>query len=195
MQRAGTTLALQCPGFSLRWLLSLPRAGSRALGLQELQHVGSGAVAPRLSCSEACGTFPGQGSNHVFCVGRQTLYHWVTRQVTAFFWLPLSDIRAFLIIWLLPHFLASFSACLLCLDVRPLQHTKAVFPDAQGTCAFYACVTCCILYLECLSYLLPRAFKSNPGVTQRSLVSSTPQSKQNLPPTRSVLPRSVSLHW
>ena len=39
---------LRCPGFSLPWLLLLPSTGSGACGLQQLQHVGSVVVAPRL---------------------------------------------------------------------------------------------------------------------------------------------------
>ena len=53
----------------------LQSTGFRASGRQQLQHVGStvvarrlestdtGVVARELSCSEACGIFPGQGSN------------------------------------------------------------------------------------------------------------------------------------
>ena len=47
-QRA--TVHLRCVGFSLQGLLSS-------------QNAGSVVVTPRLSCSEACGVFPGQGSN------------------------------------------------------------------------------------------------------------------------------------
>ena len=42
LSRAGTTLQLQCSGFSLRWLLLLQSTGSRAQGF---------------SCPEACGIF------------------------------------------------------------------------------------------------------------------------------------------
>ena len=42
LSRAGTTLQLQCSGFSLRWLLLWQSTGSRAQGL---------------SCPEACGIF------------------------------------------------------------------------------------------------------------------------------------------
>ena len=38
-------------------------AGSRVQGPQQLQHEGSAVVAHGLSCSEACGIFPGQGLN------------------------------------------------------------------------------------------------------------------------------------
>ena len=38
-------------------------AGSRVQGPQQLQHVGSAVMAHGLSCSEACGIFPDQGSN------------------------------------------------------------------------------------------------------------------------------------
>ena len=47
---------------SLWWLLSLQSTGSRARAPQ-LQHVGLEVVAHKLSCPEACGTFPDQGSN------------------------------------------------------------------------------------------------------------------------------------
>ena len=50
-------------GFSLQWLLLLRSTGSRALGLQCLQCVGSILVAHGLSCSAVCGIFPDQGLN------------------------------------------------------------------------------------------------------------------------------------
>ena len=37
--------------------------GTQALGLQEVQHVGSVVVLQGRSCSEACEIFPDQGSN------------------------------------------------------------------------------------------------------------------------------------
>ena len=71
----GSTLWLQCAGFSLKWLLLLQSTGSRVHGPPQLWHVGSAVAAPRLwsrgsvvvahdlSCSTACGFFPDQGSN------------------------------------------------------------------------------------------------------------------------------------
>ena len=50
--------SLQCVGFSLRWLLSLRSTDSRVLGLQQLGHVGSWALAHRLhSCVQHAGSF------------------------------------------------------------------------------------------------------------------------------------------
>jgi len=65
-------------GFSLLWLLLSWSTACRLCGLQQLEHVGSVAVAPGfqntdsivvvrgLSCSKACGIFPDQGSNPCF---------------------------------------------------------------------------------------------------------------------------------
>ena len=55
--------AALCCSFSLRWLLLLQNTGSRVLGLQQLQYSGSTDVVYGLSCSQACGIFPDQGSN------------------------------------------------------------------------------------------------------------------------------------
>ena len=67
-------LQLQLAGVLLQWLLLLS-IGSRVHGLQQLQNMGSVAVAcrsqstssvvvaHRLSCSSTCGVFPDQGSN------------------------------------------------------------------------------------------------------------------------------------
>ena len=44
----GLFLQLRCVGVSLQWLLLLWSMGSRAYGFQQLQHVGSAVVAPRL---------------------------------------------------------------------------------------------------------------------------------------------------
>ena len=46
--QSAALLQLQCAGFSLQWLLLLGSTGSRALRLQQLQHMGSVVVAPRL---------------------------------------------------------------------------------------------------------------------------------------------------
>ena len=66
--------SLQCVDFSFRWLLLWQSMGSRT-GLQQLvqegsvvvvcglESAGSVVVAHGLSCSEACGIFPDQGSN------------------------------------------------------------------------------------------------------------------------------------
>ena len=70
------TLQIQCLGLSLWWLLSLWSTASLAValrfsscGTRAVERVGSVAVAHRLSCLEACGIFPDQGSN-------QCLLHW-----------------------------------------------------------------------------------------------------------------------
>ena len=72
---SGGYSSLRCMAFSLPWLLLLQSTGSRAHGLQQLQHMGSVVVARRLqstgsvvvahelSCSVACGIFRDQGSN------------------------------------------------------------------------------------------------------------------------------------
>ena len=71
-------LQLRCMGILLWWLLLLQNTGSRASGLQQLQHIGSVVVALRLqsigsisvayqiSCSVACGIFLLQASNPYF---------------------------------------------------------------------------------------------------------------------------------
>ena len=91
-RRAGATLrcgarASHCGGFSL-----LRSTGSKARRLQQLWHLGSVGVACRLqstgsvvvanglSCSEACGIFPDQGSNLCPCTGRRILNHCATRE-------------------------------------------------------------------------------------------------------------------
>ena len=50
------------PGF-VTAVASLVEHRLQAQGVQQVQHVGSVVVAPRLSCSEAYGIFPDQGSN------------------------------------------------------------------------------------------------------------------------------------
>ena len=69
----GEQLLSSCAGFSLRWFLLLWSTGSRSLGSVVaacgLQSTGSGVVWYVLSCSEACGLFPGQGLNSY-------LLHW-----------------------------------------------------------------------------------------------------------------------
>ena len=57
--------SLQCPGFSLWWLLLLQSTGSSketsVVVALRLWSTGSIVVAPGLSCSAACGVFPDQG--------------------------------------------------------------------------------------------------------------------------------------
>ena len=64
---SGGYTSLRCVGFSLWWLLLLWSTGSRRAGsvvvALRLQSAGSVVVVHRLSCSTACGIFPGQGSN------------------------------------------------------------------------------------------------------------------------------------
>ena len=62
--RAGTTLQLQCMGFSWLWLL-LQSTGSRVCRLQLLRLLDSRTQAQQiwLSFSAACGIFPHQGLN------------------------------------------------------------------------------------------------------------------------------------
>ena len=67
-----------CLGVSLH-LLS--KSGSRLLGSVVAARVGSVVVAHGLSCSTACGIFPGQGLNLCSCVGGQILTHWTTKEV------------------------------------------------------------------------------------------------------------------
>ena len=71
---SGGHSSLQCMGFSLQWPL-VSEHGLQACGLQQLwlvgsavvarglQSAGSVVVAHGLSCSAACGIFPGQGLN------------------------------------------------------------------------------------------------------------------------------------
>ena len=63
---SGATL-LWCTGFSLQRLFLSQSTGSR--------RVSSVVAAHRLSCSAACGVFPGQGLNTYVCIGRQILNH------------------------------------------------------------------------------------------------------------------------
>ena len=75
---------------SLRWLLWLRSTGlgrpafivaARGLIVEApgLSSTGSGVVAQGLSCPEACGIFPDQGT-HVSCIGRQSPCHRATRE-------------------------------------------------------------------------------------------------------------------
>ena len=64
--RPGAALQLWCAVFSLSWFLLLQSSGSRASGLQQLQHAGSTVVTHGLTCSAACGLFPDQGLNLCF---------------------------------------------------------------------------------------------------------------------------------
>ena len=75
VQGARVTLKLQCVGFSLQQLLLLQSMGSRARGLQQLLHVGSVIVAPKLQ-SPGLAAQPHMGSSRtqdrsrVSCIGR-----------------------------------------------------------------------------------------------------------------------------
>ena len=53
--------SLQRTGFSLQWLLLLRSTGSRRSGFSMLWHVGLVIMVHGLSCSAACGNFPGPG--------------------------------------------------------------------------------------------------------------------------------------
>ena len=68
-QRSKVCCLLWCSGFSQWWLLLLQSMGSRAHGLQQLQHTGSAVAAPRLYITGSCFgpwayvIFPGQELN------------------------------------------------------------------------------------------------------------------------------------
>ena len=79
---AGSYSWLQRAGFSVYWLFSLWSTSSGALGLQELQHVGSVVTTHWLSCSVPCRIFPDQGSNLCFPHWQAILYYWATREVS-----------------------------------------------------------------------------------------------------------------
>ena len=64
--------ATHCAGFS---------RGAQASERRPQWPQRSGVVAWRLSCSEARGILPDQGSNCVSCIGRRKLNHWTTRKV------------------------------------------------------------------------------------------------------------------
>ena len=55
--------SLQCPGFSLQWLLLLQSTGFRCRGFSRCSACGLRSVAHGLSCSATCGIFPSQRSN------------------------------------------------------------------------------------------------------------------------------------
>ena len=61
-------------GFSLQWLLLLWHVGS-AVAVPWLQSTGSVVVA-------YVGTSWTRDRTHVFCIGRQILYHWATREAS-----------------------------------------------------------------------------------------------------------------
>ena len=58
--------------------------GLQARGLQQLQHIGSAVAVCGLNCSSACGILPDQDPTHVLCIGRWTLNHWTTREISLF---------------------------------------------------------------------------------------------------------------
>ena len=68
------------------WLLLWWSRGSRVLGLQQLQHMGSVVAAPGLwsTSSMACGIFSIRDQTCVSGIGRQILYHWGTREALWF---------------------------------------------------------------------------------------------------------------
>ena len=68
-------------GFSLSWLLLLQSTGSWCLHSISTWSV----VAHGFSCSAACGILRPRDRTCVPCVGRQTLYHWTTREVPVSF--------------------------------------------------------------------------------------------------------------
>ena len=78
-------LWLQYMGFSLQRLLFLWSQGARmsVVAAPGLQSVGSVIVMDKLSCSEACGIFPDQGSNLCPLAGG-ILIHCHTREILLF---------------------------------------------------------------------------------------------------------------
>jgi len=92
VQRVRATPQLQRAGFSLWWLLVLWSTGSRAHRLQQFWHTGSVVVFPgsraqalRLWCTGwvspwHVGSSRTRDQTHVTCIGRQTLYHYTTRE-------------------------------------------------------------------------------------------------------------------
>ena len=64
------------------WLLLLQSTSFRAHTLQSLGRVGSVVAAHGLRCSLVCGIFQTRGRTHVPCIGRWTLNHWSTREVS-----------------------------------------------------------------------------------------------------------------
>ena len=83
---SGSFFASQCTGFSLQWLL-LCSLGSRAQGLQWLQHMGSVVAFRRLQSTDQLlwltglaalqhvGSSRTRDQTHVSCIGRQILNH------------------------------------------------------------------------------------------------------------------------
>ena len=70
----GATLQLWCVVLSLQWLLLLQGTGSRACGRSSL--------VQGLSCSRRhVGSSWTKDPAHVFCIGRQILSHWTTKEV------------------------------------------------------------------------------------------------------------------
>jgi len=60
---AQAALWLRCAGLPLQWPPLLQRVGSGARGFQQSQHTASVVTMHMLSCSAACGLFPGRGRN------------------------------------------------------------------------------------------------------------------------------------
>ena len=64
------------------WWVWCTDFGGVVHGLRWLWHMGSVVAERMLSCSVACGIFPGQGLNPCMpCVDRESLNHWTTREV------------------------------------------------------------------------------------------------------------------
>ena len=51
-----------------------------AVEAPKLWSTGSTVMAPKLSCSMACGIFTDHGLNHVSCIGRWIIYPWATKE-------------------------------------------------------------------------------------------------------------------
>ena len=71
--------ASYCCDFSCCWAQTLGCVGSVAV-VPGLWSTNSVVVAHVLSCSKACGIFPGPGIEPVSWTGRQILYHWANRE-------------------------------------------------------------------------------------------------------------------
>ena len=75
---SGGYSSLGSMGFSLQGPLLLPSTGPRALGLQQLWHLGSVVAAPGLTCSVGSSWIRDQ--TWASCIGRCIPYHWATRK-------------------------------------------------------------------------------------------------------------------
>ena len=80
LQQSGATFQLQCPGFSVWWLLLLRSTGSRGTGvsscsMQAQQPWSTGLVGPQHG-----GSSQTRDQKHVPCIARWILNHWTTRE-------------------------------------------------------------------------------------------------------------------